>query len=87
MTSTSILDAMFASRGELDPSLIGVHQARAADTDWQRNKGESERDFLNRVVCDAATKGFRVVHICGALQIGNIVALRRPPTYTDCKED
>jgi hypothetical protein len=76
---------MSASRGELDPSLIGVHQARAADTDWLRNQGETERDFLNRVVCEAATKGFRIVYICGALQIGNIVALRRP--YTDAKED
>jgi hypothetical protein len=84
--TTSILDAMFAERGELDASLIGVHQARAADTDWQRNKGESERDFLNRVVVDAATKGYRVVQIAGALQISNIVALRRPPPYTDINE-
>jgi hypothetical protein len=37
-------------------------------------------------VVDAATKGYRVVQIAGALQISNIVALRRPPPYTDINE-
>jgi hypothetical protein len=57
MTSTSILDQLMAAHGSLDPDLVGVHQARAGELDWQRNRGESERDFLNRVVCEAATKG------------------------------
>jgi hypothetical protein len=85
MTSTSILDQLMAAHGSLDPDLVGVHQARAGELDWQRNRGESERDFLNRVVCEAATKGLRVVQIAGALQIHNIVALRRP--YSDAKEN
>jgi hypothetical protein len=83
----SIIDQLMARKGCLDPDLIGVSQARAADHDWLRNKGETEHDFLARVVREAAVAGFRVVHICGALQISNIIQLRRPTAaYTDAKE-
>jgi hypothetical protein len=77
----TILDRMFAARGELDPSLIGVHQASAADTAWVRNKGENERDFLAGVVCEAAAAGYRVVSIAGALQVSNIIQLRPPVEF------
>jgi len=74
----SIIDELMAREGTLDPDLIGISQARAADTDWVRDRGESERDFLARVVREAAAAGYRVVHLAGAIEVGNVVALRRP---------
>ncbi len=75
----SILDDMLCRRGTLDPDLIGINAARAADQEWTRERGESEREFLCRVVAEAAAAGFRIVLIAGALQISNIINLRRPP--------
>ena len=74
----SIIDEMIAREGQLEPDLVGVNQARAADVDWVRERGETERAFLARVMREAAAAGFRLVHICGALQIDNVVQLRRP---------
>ena len=74
----SIIDQLMAREGSLDPDLVGISQARAADTDWVRDRGESERDFLARVVREAAAAGYRVVHLAGAIQIDNVIALRRP---------
>jgi hypothetical protein len=74
----SLVDELFHREGQLDPDLVGVNQAHAADLDWVRNKGESEREFLGRVTREAAAAGYRVVHILGALQVDDIVQLRRP---------
>jgi hypothetical protein len=74
----SIADELMAREGSIDPDLVGIHQARAAEVDWVRERGETERAFLARVVREAASAGFRVVHICGALQVDNVVKLRRP---------
>jgi hypothetical protein len=74
----SIVDEMMAREGTLDPDIVGINHARAADLDWTRERGETERAFLARVVRGAAAAGFRVVQITGALQVDNVVALRRP---------
>jgi hypothetical protein len=74
----SIIDQLFAKEGCLDPDLVGIHQAKAADTEW-------DSAFLARVVSEAAVAGFHVVRIAGCLQVANIIALRRP--YTDAKEN
>jgi hypothetical protein len=65
----SLVDELFHREGYLDPDLVGITQAHAADAGYLRTKGESERAFLSRVVRDAAAAGYRVVHICGALQV------------------
>ena len=83
----SILDQMFAKEGSLDPDLIGIHQARAADIEWDRARGESEHQFLVRVTREAAAAHHRIVRIAGVLQVSNIIQLRRPPPYSDAKED
>jgi hypothetical protein len=74
----SLIDEIFAREGSLDPDLVGISQAQAADRDWTRERAETEREFLARVMREAAAAGFRVVQIAGALQVDNIVALRRP---------
>jgi hypothetical protein len=77
----SVIDELMARDGQLDPDLVGIHQARAADFDWLRERGESERAFIARVRREATAAGIRVVHVCGALQVTNIIGLRRqaPP--------
>ena len=74
----SFIDEIFHREGSLDPDLAGISQASAADLDWTRERGETERAFLARVVREAADAGYRIVHIAGALQVDNVVQLRRP---------
>lgn len=77
----TVVDEMFAQQGSLDPDLIGINQASAAADNWVREHGETERDFIGRVMRDASAAGYRAVHIAGTLKVSNVVALRRsmPP--------
>ena len=67
--AATILDQIKAREGTLDPDLVGIHQARAADSGWTRERGETEREFLARVTREAAAAGYRLVRISGALPV------------------
>ncbi len=64
----SIVDTLMARRGTIDPEFEGVNWARAADREWHRERGETERAFLARVRAEAAER-FRVVWIGGVIAI------------------
>jgi hypothetical protein len=75
---SSIVDEWFCKEGFLDPDLIGITQVRAGEWEVSRVRGETERDFVGRALCEAKAQGYRVIHIFGALHVSYIEELARP---------
>jgi hypothetical protein len=67
----SVVDEMMAKEGEIDPDFVGINQARAAGWVWDRERGESEEQFLNRCRRAAAERGYRLIAIAGHLTVGS----------------
>ena len=68
----SIVDELFHREGVIDEAFVGVNQARAGDLIFDRNRGESEPDFIARCRVEAAEAGYSLLCICGHLTVSNV---------------
>jgi len=61
----SVVDELFHREGQLDPDFAGLNQCAAGGFTWERERGESEGDFVARARCAARRLGYRLVRVSG----------------------
>ncbi|HVB15831.1 MAG TPA: hypothetical protein VNF04_04805 [Stellaceae bacterium] len=71
----SVVDEMFFREGVIDHDFAGVNQCRAGDLSWERERGESEADFLARARMEARAAGYSLLCIAGHLPVTDVVKI------------
>ena len=71
----SVVDELFHREGVIDEAFVGVNQGRAGDLIFDRNRGETEADFLARCRMEARSAGYRLLCISGDLPVTDVVKI------------